>query len=135
VVMHQGEKAVIPGNGFKTHVQVLVVDDSDDQRMLLTRYFERVGCVVSAAESAEEAIVAFSVQPPDLAVIDLRLPGMDGWELSRRLRDGHPDCKIVISSVLDGKDYPASDAILPKPFTGAEVRRVLDECLPGWSAS
>jgi CheY-like chemotaxis protein len=118
---------------FTTHVQVLVVDDSDDQRMLLTRFFERAGCLVVGASDAEEAIASYRVEPPDLAVVDLRLPGMSGWELSMRLRGELPDCKIVISSVLDGTEYPHSDAVLPKPFTGADVRRVLEQCVPGWS--
>jgi CheY-like chemotaxis protein len=118
---------------FKTHVQVLVVDDSDDQRMLLIRFFERAGCVVVGASDAEEAMASYRTESPDLAVVDLRLPGMSGWELSTQLRGDIPGCKIVISSVLDGADYPDSDAVLPKPFTGADVRRVLEQCVPGWS--
>jgi len=119
--------------GFKVQVGVLVVDDSDDQRMLLTRYFERAGCHVTAAASAEESISVYRLEKPDIVVIDLRLPKMNGWQLSRRIRADCPTAKIVISSVLDGTEYPPCDAILPKPFTGAQVRKVLDECLPGWS--
>jgi CheY-like chemotaxis protein len=119
----------------RTKVTVLVVDDSDDQRGLLTRYFERAGCAVVAVGSAEDAIVAYSDATPDLAVIDLVLPGINGWELAARLKSERPSCTIAISSVLDTTDYPAdAEAVLPKPFTGAQVRRVLRDHVPGWSA-
>ena len=65
-----------------TAVQVLIVDDSEDQRMLLRRYFERAGCEVAEASTAADAITSFAANVPDLTVIDLVLPGMDGWELA-----------------------------------------------------
>lgn len=114
-------------------VQVLIVEDSEDQRTLLRRYFERAGCVVTVAESAEDAILAYSRSTPDLAVIDLVLPGMNGWDLSERLRADRPECVIAITSVLDPADYPESEAILPKPFTGAQIRKVLRDFIPKWS--
>lgn len=118
-----------------TKVTVLVVDDSDDQRGLLIRYFERAGCDVIAVASAEDAILAYTTAAPDLAVIDLVLPGISGWDLAARLKSEHPDCAIAISSVLDTTDYPPdAEAVLPKPFTGAQVRRVLRDHVPGWSA-
>jgi CheY-like chemotaxis protein len=113
--------------------RILVVDDSEDQRTLLARYFERAGCVVVSVGSAEDAILAYSRSTPHLAVIDLVLPGMSGWELSSRLRADRPECVIVVTSVLDPADYPLADASLPKPFTGAQVRRVLRDHVPSWS--
>jgi CheY-like chemotaxis protein len=119
---------------IKTRVKVLVVDDSDDQRTLLRRYFERAGCDVTVAASAEEAILAYSRSTPDLAVIDLVLPGMNGWDLTERLKADRPECMIAVSSVLDADQYPVSDAVLPKPFTGAQIRKVLRDLVPKWSA-
>lgn len=115
-------------------VRVLVVEDSEDQAELLRQYFERAGCVVTTAITAEDAIEAYTQETPTLAVIDLQLPGMDGWELAGRLRTDRPECAIVITSVLDAADFPAADAILPKPFTGAQIRQVLKDTVPGWSA-
>jgi CheY-like chemotaxis protein len=118
----------------ETRVQVLVVEDSEDQAGLLRKYFERAGCAVTTVETAEQAILAYTAETPDLAVIDLQLPGMDGWELAGRLKTDRPDCAIAITSVLDAADFPAAEAFLPKPFTGAQVRQVLKDTVPKWSA-
>ena len=115
-------------------VRVLVVEDSDDQRDLLRAYFEKAGCAVVTVKNAEEAIDAYAVLPPELAVVDLVLPGMDGWALVERLRADVPECAVVVSSVLDSRKYPAAQAILPKPFTRAQILQVLAECVPRWSA-
>jgi CheY-like chemotaxis protein len=85
--------------------RVLIVDDSEDQLLLLRTYFERAGCTVESVGTAEDAINAFDASAPDLAVIDL----------------------------LDEHEYPVDHATLPKPVTGADVRRVLAELVPGWT--
>jgi CheY-like chemotaxis protein len=111
-------------------IRVLVVEDSEDQAGLLTRYFERAGCTVAVVGTGEEAVTAYRERAPDVAVIDLQLPGMDGWELSGRLRIERPEVAIVITSVLDVREFPRAHAALPKPFTGDQVRRTLAAVLP-----
>jgi CheY-like chemotaxis protein len=115
-------------------VRILVVEDSDDQRDLLRAYFEKAGCAVVTVKNAEEAIPAYEKTEPELAVVDLVLPGMDGWALVERLRADVPDCAIAVTSVLDARKYPAAQAILPKPFTRAQVLQALEDCVPRWSA-
>lgn len=115
-------------------VRVLVVEDSQDQSGLLRRYFERAGCHVTIVETAEAAIDSYRRETPDLAVIDLVLPGMNGWQLAEKLRADRPGCPIAITSVLDAADFPIAEAILPKPFTGAQVLKVLSETVPRWVA-
>ena len=114
---------------------VLVVEDNPDQRDLLRLNFERSGCRVTLAVSAEEAILAYRATAPDLAVIDLILPGMDGPTLIEQVKRELPGCAIVVTSVLDPTDFPNSDGVLPKPFTRAQVEAVLASCLPNWSAN
>jgi CheY-like chemotaxis protein len=116
-------------------VSVLVVDDSEDQRDLLRRHFERAGCDVITAATAEEALLIVDMDRPELMVIDLLLPGIDGWELARHMRTDYPDCPVAITSVLQENAYPEAHASLPKPFSGAHVRRVLGECVPRWAAA
>jgi CheY-like chemotaxis protein len=115
-------------------VRVLVVDDSDDQRELLRAYFEKAGCAVVTVKNAEEAIPAYAESVPELAVVDLVLPGMDGWALVEKLRVDVPDCAIAITSVLDERKYPAAQAMLPKPFTRAQILQVLEDCVPRWKS-
>ena len=129
--MYQGE-LLMEKSGTQT-VRVLVVEDSEDQAGLLRRYFEKAGCDVTLVKSAEEAITAYELEHHDLAVIDLQLPGMDGWELAIKLKSERPACAIAITSVLDTSDFPISDATLPKPFTGAQVRQVLVDTVPRWA--
>ena len=115
-------------------VKVLIVEDGEDQRYLLQRYFELAGCEVTAVESAEAALETMPEQVPDLALLDLILPGMNGWELSERIHDGWPDCVIVSASVLEAGRHPSVDAQLIKPVTRANVRDVLHDLVPGWAA-
>lgn len=130
--MYQGE--LVMEKPAIDRVRILVVEDSEDQAGLLRRYFEKAGCDVTVVSSAEEAITAYEREHHDLAVIDLQLPGMDGWELSTKLKSERPACAIAITSVLDASDFPIADATLPKPFTGAQVRQVLINTVPRWVA-
>lgn len=115
-------------------VRILVVEDSDDQRDLLRAYFEKAGCAVVTVKNAEEAIPAYQETEPELAVVDLVLPGMDGWALVEKMRADVPGCAIAVTSVLDVRKYPDTQAILPKPFTRAQILRVLEDCVPRWKA-
>jgi CheY-like chemotaxis protein len=114
-------------------VRVLVVEDSEDQRDLLRAYFDKAGCDVRTVKNAEEAVDVYDELRPELAVVDLVLPGMDGWALVEKIRADMPDCAVAVTSVLDARKYPEADAILPKPFTRAQVLKVLEDCVPRWS--
>jgi len=82
-------------------VTVLVVEDEQDQRQLLTVYLNRAGCTVIAAGDAEAGLARIEGVELDLAVIDLLLPGMSGWSLAEALQQRHPQVPIVVTSVLD----------------------------------
>lgn len=105
----------------------LVVDDSDDQAELLRRYLERSGCEVVSASTAERALELLRDIRPDLAIVDLVLPGITGEELAARVRTTHPECLLAITSVHDTSQYPEADAVLPKPFTGAQVAAIVEQ--------
>lgn len=106
--------------------RVLIVEDSVDQAELLRLHLQGAGCDVALVGSAEDAIVAYTDCRFDLAVVDLRLPGMDGWELVRCMQRDRPALPIAVASVLERKDYPDVAWALPKPFTKAQVLHVLD---------
>ncbi len=110
---------------------ILVVDDEPDQLELLSTYFRRAKCLVVTAIDAEHALHLPAQIRPDLMVLDLRLPGIDGWELTARLRALYPGCPIAITSVLDVVDYPAADSVLPKPVTAGHIKALLLRTFPG----
>ena len=101
--------------------------------MLLRRYFERAGCEVSEAGTAIDALDSFNHHVPDLTVIDLVLPGMDGWALAEVLST--TTSAIAISSVMDREHYPVDHVALPKPVSGAHVRSALEQLVPRWKAA
>ena len=107
-------------------MSVLVVEDSPDQADLLRLHLQGAGCQVALVGTAEDAIAAYADRTFDLAVVDLHLPGMDGWELVGHMKRDRPDLAIAVTSVLDRSDYPDVPWALPKPFTKAQVRAVLD---------
>lgn len=110
-------------------VRALVVDDEPDELALLTTHLRRTGCTVLEARSAEEALADDALLDVDVAFVDLRLPGMGGWELIEELRVRRPRLPVVVTSVLDAHDYPQVEAALPKPFVGENVRAALDQAL------
>lgn len=112
-------------------VTVLVVEDSDDQRELLSVLLGRCGCAVRPAADVAVALELLAEGGLDLAVLDLRMPGADGWELADRLARTVPDLPVVVTSVLDAQSYPAGTTALPKPYTLAQLRAVLAAVLPG----
>jgi CheY-like chemotaxis protein len=109
----------------------LVIEDERDVLDLLGAHLGRLGFRVSGAETGEQGLALAIADPPDVVVVDMLLPGMDGFEVVRRLR-AEPDtrdCSIVVCSVLDRPDLAAvaADAVLTKPFGRAAVARVVEE--------
>ena len=72
------------------------------------------------ASSGEEALAAIDECEPDVALVDVNMPGIDGIELARRLRRGHPDVLIALISAKDPSELPAAGrrpdaaSVLPK---------------------
>jgi CheY-like chemotaxis protein len=103
----------------------LVVDDSEDQGDLLRLHLGRLGYKVTVVGTAEAAISSYHRLAPAVAIVDLLLPGIDGWQLISTMKRDVPECVLVVTSVLSLEEYPLVDGVLPKPFTGADVARVL----------
>ncbi|MDO9396082.1 MAG: response regulator [Herbiconiux sp.] len=108
----------------------LVVDDSDDQADLLRVHLERLGYDVVVVGTAEAAIVSYRELEPAVAIIDLLLPGIDGWQLVRTMKQEVPHCVLVVTSVLGLEEFPIVDGVLPKPFTAADVATTLAALFP-----
>ncbi len=66
--------------------RILVVEDNDQNLYLVTYILERRGYRIEGARDGREAIIRAADSPPDLILLDIQLPGMDGYEVARRLR-------------------------------------------------
>jgi excisionase family DNA binding protein len=106
---------------------VLVVDDDPSVRGLLRAQLELGGYTVVEAESGERALAAISDQPPDLVLLDLVIPGVEGWQLLRELQERHGAVPVVIFSgqVDDGAAAEAAhegaQAFVGQPFDPGEL--------------
>jgi PAS domain S-box-containing protein len=85
--------------------QILLVDDNDDARMLLADVLATFGHRVEVAEDGPAALAILQVFKPDVAILDIGLPGMDGYELAARIRD-LPDHKALRLLALTGYGQP-----------------------------
>ncbi len=84
-------RSYLDGEFDLTGLKVLVVDDEADARALVQRVLQTCGVVVRTAPSGEEAAADIVANPPDLLVSDIGMPGMDGYELIRRVRQLGPE--------------------------------------------
>ena len=118
-------------------IRVLVVDDSEDGREICAEYLTFRGFRVSTAEDGAQALRQATQLHPDLILMDLSLPVLDGWEATRRLRQDRRTCDIPVAALtahaLAARVQTALDAgcvaVLTKPIEPraleAEVRRLL----------
>ena len=116
---------------------VLIVDDVEDNRRLYAMFLQLEGFEVTTAVDGYDALNKALARPPDLVVMDLAIPGIDGWEVTRTLkRDGRTRAIPVIAvtgHALAGAEARAKeagcDAFLTKPCLpdtlSREIRRIL----------
>ena len=82
--------------------RVLVVDDDDDIRGLLRELLERAGHTVREAEDGREALRELYDAPPDLIVLDVAMPELDGWSTLERIRD-ITDVPVLMLTAREGE--------------------------------
>ena len=105
---------------------ILVVDDEETIREVVRRYLEREGFRVTEAADGFEALDTIRTEPPDLIVLDLMLPGIDGLSLTQHLRQDRQIPIIMLtakgeaSDRIRGLDMGADD-YMAKPFSPQEV--------------
>jgi class 3 adenylate cyclase len=113
---------------------VLVVDDDPLNRRLLTTSLERDGHTTASAVDGEEALAILATEAPDVVLLDLVMPGLDGMAVLERMKDD-PSLRHVPVIVISGVDEAASvvrciemgaDDFLPKPFDPVILRARLD---------
>ncbi|MBK5286914.1 MAG: response regulator transcription factor [Acidimicrobiia bacterium] len=106
--------------------QILTVEDDDRIRTAIRVALEDEGFSVREAESAEVALDLIATAPPDLVLLDVRLPGMNGFELVRRIRADYSLPIVMVSALSDSHDIVAgleagADDYVTKPFVLKEL--------------
>jgi DNA-binding response OmpR family regulator len=116
---------------------VLVADDDEDILTLVTFRLERAGCDVVQARSGDEALRVALEQVPALAVLDVMMPGLDGYQVTRELRRAEATSAMPIilltaraqeSDVASGLAAGA-DEYVKKPFDAADLRERVERLL------
>jgi len=114
---------------------VLIVDDEVNVRRVLATMLEQAGYLATRAESAEQALQLVRAQDPDLVLTDLKMPGTDGLELMRRLREEFPEIPVVmltahgtVEAAVEAMKLGALD-FLTKPFDKDDVLRVIGKAV------
>jgi putative two-component system response regulator len=107
---------------------VLVVDDEPASRELLGRFLQRDGYHVESAADGESALAAVSERRPDLVLLDVMMPGLDGFDVCRRIKDD-PATRLTPVVMLTASEASArlaaivagADDFLSKPFDSQEL--------------
>ena len=103
--------------------RILVVDDLPDNYVLLQTVLEIEGYVVEVADSGHAALESIASHPPDLVLLDVMMPGMNGFEVTRRLRQ-NPSLSFISILLVTGYSEPTpadgfdvgADGFIRKPI-------------------
>jgi DNA-binding NtrC family response regulator len=112
---------------------ILLIDDDEWIRDSLSIFFEGEGCHITALQTAEEGIEEVKRKHYDIIISDYRLPGMDGLEFFKRIRNDHPDTLNVLITAFGNKTLMKEANrlgirdFIEKPFS----TRTIEESLSG----
>ena len=115
--------------------KILVIEDEKNLRQLYKQDLELDGHTVVTAKSAEEGLKKLETERPDLVVLDIRMPGMDGLEAMGRILDQHPSIPVLLntaySSYQDSFLSWGADAYVIKSSDTGDLRREVEQLLSG----
>lgn len=118
--------------------RILVVEDQEDNRQILRDLLSSVGHEMIEARDGEAAVILATKHRPDLILMDIQLPVMDGYEATRRIK-ANPELRaipiiVVTSYALSGDEEKARaagcDAYVTKPYSPRQLLAKIKEFLP-----
>jgi DNA-binding response OmpR family regulator len=114
--------------------RILVIDDSADLAMTLRMLLERAGHEVVTADNGRGGLRCFYETRPDLVLLDVAMPGLDGWQTLERLRDLSDVPVLVVSGRPASPEQlsqlrPGRDGFCAKPLRGVELVGRVDALL------
>ena len=78
--------------------KILIVDDEEGIRLLYQEELELDGFAVETAKNGDQALEKFKTAPPDLVILDINMPGMNGIEVLRQMKEVNPGLPVILSS-------------------------------------
>jgi len=116
--------------------KLLIVDDQYGIRILLNEVFQKEGYQTFQAANGVQAIDIVKKHSPDLVLLDMKIPGMDGIEILKRLKEMTPDIRVIIMTaygeldmIQEAKDLGAITHFA-KPFDIDEIRDAVKQNMP-----
>ncbi len=117
--------------------RILLVDDNQNMRVVIKRMLEKAGHKIVEANTGEEALRMLEVDKPDLILLDVMMPGDDGWEVCRKIKakeklKGIPVAMLTVRATGDDMDMSSesgADAHITKPFDMEYLQRTVESLL------
>jgi DNA-binding response OmpR family regulator len=116
-------------SSFEENAYILVVDDEGANRYSVSKTLQRVGYIVSEAASGEEALEIMNTQTYDVVLTDIRMPGLDGVELLRQIKEESPDVIVILmtayaslGTAVEALRLGAHDYLI-KPSSSQDIRQ------------
>lgn len=88
-------------------IRIMLVDDQPLLRMGFRMVLDAQAdlCVIAGVGDGQQAIALAATEQPDVVLMDVRMPGLDGIEATRRITDAHPHCRVIILTTFDFDEY------------------------------
>jgi two-component system response regulator VicR len=122
----------------ETHPTILVVDDNHDNADIMRQYLEIQGYAVTVAYDGEQALTRFEAVRPAIVLLDVMMPGRDGWEVCRLMKQ-HPTLgrtvRVIMVTALDEFQdkqvalQTGADDYVEKPFTLSSLGEIVQRNL------
>jgi len=113
--------------------KILLVDDEEGIQLLYREEFEDEGYQVQSAYNGEEALELFKKDPPDLVILDINMPGMNGIEVLRQMKEMRPDLPVILSTAYQEykQDFGtwASEEYIVKSSNMDELKQAVQKYL------
>jgi two-component system, cell cycle response regulator DivK len=118
--------------------RILIVEDQEDNRRILRDLLSSVGFELTEASTGDEGVRLAELSRPDLILMDVQMPVLDGYEATRRIKAKPELCEIpiivVTSYALSGEDIKATaagaDDYIAKPYSPRELLAIVRRFLP-----
>ncbi len=127
--------ALSPVTKNMSEKEILVIDDEQMILEMLDQILSSAGYVVRTALGGKEALELFTEHPVKLVLTDIKMPGIDGYQLLREIKKKEPDARIVLMSgysndlsIREAIELGADEFVV-KPFKGREILQVLESAM------